>query len=90
MTSSQDRDSRASVSPEDGYQRLREEILTGTFQPNERLVEAALGETFGMPRAVVRMALIRLEQEGLVERERYRGARVRLVSEDEAVEILEA
>lgn len=90
VTSSQDRVSRASVSPDDGYQRLREEILAGRFQPNERLVEASLGEAFGMPRAVVRMALIRLEQEGLVERERYRGARVRLVSEEEAVEILEA
>jgi DNA-binding GntR family transcriptional regulator len=36
------------------------------------------------------MALVRLEHDGLVERERHRGARVRRVSEDEAVEILEA
>lgn len=78
------------VSPEEGYQKLREEIVAGRFQPNERLVEADLSEAFGMPRAVVRMALVRLEQEGLVERERYRGAKVRLVGEDEAIEILEA
>lgn len=64
--------------------------MAGRFQPNEHLVEAALGEAFAMPRAVVRMALLRLEQEGLVERQRYRGARVRLVAEEEAIEILEA
>ncbi len=78
------------VSPADGYRRLREAIIRGRFQPNERLVEADLSETFGMPRAVVRTALVRLEQEGLIEHERYRGARVRLVTEQEAVEILEA
>ena len=78
------------VSEEEGYRSLREEIVAGRFQPNERLVEAALGETFGLPRAVVRMALVRLEQDGLVERERYRGAKVRLVTGGEAVEILEA
>ena len=33
--------------------------------------------------------LRRLEQDGLIERERYRGARVRLISETEAIEILE-
>jgi DNA-binding GntR family transcriptional regulator len=37
----------------------------------------------------VRTALARLEQEGLIEHERHRGARVRLVDEREAVEILE-
>src|SRR5690349_18292641 len=35
------------------------------------------------------MALVRLEHDGLVERERNRGARVRRVTEAEAVEILE-
>jgi DNA-binding GntR family transcriptional regulator len=38
----------------------------------------------------VRTALARLEHEGLIEHERHRGARVRLVDEPEAVEILEA
>lgn len=42
-----------------------------------------------MGRAAVRTALVRLEQEGLVSREPNRGAKVRLVSEAEAVEILE-
>jgi DNA-binding GntR family transcriptional regulator len=75
---------------EDGYAALRDAIVVGTLQPNERLVEANLARTFGMGRSAVRTALARLEQDGLVEREPHRGARVRLVDEREAVEILEA
>jgi DNA-binding GntR family transcriptional regulator len=75
---------------DDGYLRLREAIVRGKLAPNQRLVEAEMSSEFGMPRAAVRTALVRLEHEGLVEREPHRGARVRLVSEAEAVEILEA
>jgi 4-hydroxy-4-methyl-2-oxoglutarate aldolase len=75
---------------EQGYEQLREAIVSGRLQPNERLVEAELSRELGVGRAVVRAALARLEQEGLVERERNRGARVRLINEREAVEILEA
>jgi DNA-binding GntR family transcriptional regulator len=78
------------VSDDDGYRRLREAIVTGELLPNERLVEADLGRMYGMGRAAVRIALVRLEQERLVERERHRGAKVRVVPEHEAVEILEA
>ena len=72
--------------PED---RLREAIVTGHFQPNERLVEADVARELGVGRSAVRTALARLEHEGLVEHERHRGARVRLVGAQEAVEILE-
>jgi DNA-binding GntR family transcriptional regulator len=75
---------------DDGYVRLRDEIVTGRLQPNERLVELDLSERLGVGRAAIRTALVRLESEGLVERERHRGAKVRLVDEHEAVEILEA
>jgi DNA-binding GntR family transcriptional regulator len=64
--------------------------VVGTLQPNERLVEANLARDFGLGRSAVRTALARLEQDGLVEREPHRGARVRLIDEREAVEILEA
>lgn len=40
-------------------------------------------------RTAVRAALLRLDQEGLVTREHNRGARVRLVSDEEALEIEE-
>jgi 4-hydroxy-4-methyl-2-oxoglutarate aldolase len=75
---------------EEGYAELREAIVSGRLQPNERLVEAELSRELGVGRAAVRAALARLEQEGLVEHERHRGARVRMVGEREAVEILEA
>lgn len=74
------------LSPED---RLREAIVTGRFQPSERLIEADVARELGVGRSAVRTALARLEHEGLVEHERHRGARVRLVSAQEAVEILE-
>ncbi|HZC15092.1 MAG TPA: GntR family transcriptional regulator [Thermoleophilaceae bacterium] len=75
---------------DDGYLRLREAIVRGQLAPNQRLVEADMSSEFGMPRAAVRTALVRLEHEGLIEREPHRGARVRLVPQAEAVEILEA
>jgi DNA-binding GntR family transcriptional regulator len=78
------------MSADGGYQALREAIVLGTLQPNERLVEANLAREFGLGRSAVRTALARLEQDGLVEREPHRGARVRLIDEREAVEILEA
>jgi DNA-binding GntR family transcriptional regulator len=71
------------------YIRLREAIMREEFLPNERLIEMDLAQSLGTGRAAIRTALARLEQEGLVQRERYRGARVRLISETEAVEILE-
>jgi DNA-binding GntR family transcriptional regulator len=70
--------------------RLREAIVSGRLQPNQRLVESDLARSMGVSRTIIRSALVRLEHEGLVEHERHRGARVRLVSQDEAVEILDA
>jgi DNA-binding GntR family transcriptional regulator len=72
------------------YDNLRDAIVRGELGPNARLVEADVSATFAMSRGAVRDALIRLEQEGLVVREPHRGARVRQVSDEEAVEILEA
>jgi DNA-binding GntR family transcriptional regulator len=74
------------VRPED---RLRDAIVTGRFQPSERLVETEVARELGVGRSAVRTALARLEHEGLVEHERHRGARVRLINAREAVEILE-
>jgi DNA-binding GntR family transcriptional regulator len=72
------------------YQLLRGYIVNGDLQPNERLVESDLTRLTGGTRSVVRDALIRLEHDGLVTREPNRGARVRMVSESEAIEITEA
>lgn len=68
---------------------LRQQILRGDLVPGQRLVEAELGEQFAVTRAGVRAALFDLAAEGLVERIQHRGARVRVVSLEEAIEITE-
>ncbi|WP_207946409.1 GntR family transcriptional regulator [Actinomadura sp. 7K507] len=68
---------------------IREAILSGEFVPNQRLIEADLSERFAASRAAVRAALLELANEGLIERLQNRGARVRAVSLEEAVEISE-
>ena len=79
-----------SVQTSSSYDALRAAIVSGDIAPDARLVEAEVSATFGMSRGAVRTALIRLEQDGLVVREPHRGARVRKVSNEEAVEILQA
>jgi DNA-binding GntR family transcriptional regulator len=81
---------RDDVATNSSYDALRAAIVRGDLAPNARLVEADVSTAFQMSRGAVRTALIRLEQEGLVVREPHRGARVRQVSDDEAVEILQA
>ncbi|WP_405735246.1 GntR family transcriptional regulator [Streptomyces sp. NBC_01537] len=68
---------------------IRDAITSGDFGPNQRLVEAELSEQFGASRAAVRNVLVQLAGEGLVERIQNRGARVRAVSLEEAIEITE-
>jgi DNA-binding GntR family transcriptional regulator len=68
---------------------LRAAILTGEYAPRQRLVEIDLCERFGTSRFILRAALQELSAQGLVEFQRNRGARVRDVSLDEAIEITE-
>ena len=83
------RDTRANGADE-VYQRLRQDLLSGRLMAGQRLVESEIVEAPGAGRAAVRAALSRLAHEGLVDKEPNRGARVRMVSEDEAVEITQA
>jgi DNA-binding GntR family transcriptional regulator len=75
---------------QEAYERLHAAIVGAQLQPNERLVESDLMQRLGASRSSVRTALVRLAQEGLVEHEPNRGAKVRLVDEQEAAEILES
>lgn len=69
---------------------MRDAILRGELSPGQRLVESELTDRFGAKRGTVRQALVHLEGEGIVERERNRGARVRPISLQDAIEITEA
>jgi DNA-binding GntR family transcriptional regulator len=68
---------------------IRDAIIHGEYVPNQRLVEADLSDAFSASRATVRTALLQLAGEGLVERLPHRGSRVRAISVEEAIEILE-
>jgi DNA-binding GntR family transcriptional regulator len=68
---------------------IRDAIIGGDYAPNQRLIEADLSSTFTASRATVRTALLELASEGLVERLPNRGSRVRAISLDEAIEIIE-
>jgi DNA-binding GntR family transcriptional regulator len=69
--------------------RLRRAILGGEMAPGQRLVEEELAGMLAVTRASLRAALFELAAEGLVERIPNRGARVRVVTLDEAVAITE-
>jgi DNA-binding GntR family transcriptional regulator len=71
------------------YERLRDQILNGDLQPGDQLVEARLAGELGVSKTPVREALIRLQRDGLVHAEPYRGARVMSPSEEDVREILE-
>ena len=68
---------------------LREAIRAGEMAPGHRLVELDLAGQFGVTRAAVRAALLDLTAEGLVERIANRGARVRVIPTEEALQIVE-
>jgi len=68
---------------------LRAAILNGEYAPKQRLVEIDLCERFSTSRFILRAALQELSAQGLVEFQRNRGARVREVSLEEAIEITE-
>ncbi|MFJ9033106.1 GntR family transcriptional regulator [Streptomyces sp. NPDC102274] len=68
---------------------IRQALSEGDLVPGQRLVEQELSETFHATRGCVREALQDLAAEGLVELVPRRGARVRVVSVEEAIQIAE-
>lgn len=67
---------------------LRMAIISGRFEPGERLIESVLSSELGTSRGPVREALRQLENEGLVMSFPYRGAVVLGVTDDEVHEVL--
>lgn len=70
--------------------RLRGDILSGRFEPGDRLLETPLSDHYACGRAAVRSAIVALTSEGLVDREANRGATVRRITVHEAIQITEA
>lgn len=69
--------------------RLREFILDGTLPANERLSEPMLADLIGASRTPVRVALVKLEHEGLVEPLPSGGYRIRVFSENDIFDAIE-
>ncbi len=71
------------------FQTLRQEILRGTLQPGERLMEIHLAQQLGVSRTPVREAIRMLEQEGLVTMIPRRGALVAKITVSDLEDVLE-
>ena len=71
------------------YVRVRTLILSGELPPGDVLHQARLARTIGMSTTPLREALRRLKQEGLVELDAHRDARVRPLDAAEARDLLE-
>jgi DNA-binding GntR family transcriptional regulator len=70
-------------------EQIRRRILSGEFSPDQRLIESELCRYYDASRLVIRLALQNLASDGLVELQKNRGARVRAISLEEAIEIVE-
>lgn len=68
---------------------LRQEIISGTLRPGDRLVERELADRFGVSRVPVREAIRALVTEGFVHFETPRRALVRRLTRDDVRELFE-
>ena len=80
----------APMTTRDLVEWIRERIRVGLFVPGQRLVEADILREVSSSRAKVREALQRLETEGLVTIEEFRGASVKKIGMDEVRQIYRA
>ena len=69
--------------------QLREMILSGELEAGARIAELSLVERLGVSRTPIRAALMRLEQEGLLQALPHGGFAVRTFSEREVQEAIE-
>ncbi len=69
------------------YTHVREQILSGSIAPHERLIETKIAQEIGTSRTPVREALHNLEIEGLIQSIPRVGYQVKAISEAEVEEI---
>ncbi|MCX7786141.1 MAG: GntR family transcriptional regulator [Spirochaetes bacterium] len=72
------------------YQHLRKRIIEGDYYPSERLIEKQLAEEYKTGRYNIRLALQKLQGEGLVIIEPHKGARIAELSLEDIMDILVA
>jgi GntR family transcriptional regulator of vanillate catabolism len=68
---------------------LRDLILTGELKPGDRISELSVVERLGVSRTPIRMALVRLEEEGLLELIPSGGFAVKAFSERDITDAIE-
>jgi len=71
------------------YDALRDEIINGNMKAGESIRQEYIAKIFNVSRIPVREALKRLESQGLVTNERYKGCVVSSLSNEEIEEIYE-
>ena len=71
------------------FEALREAIVEGTMQDGDLLRQDQIATMFNVSRIPVREALARLEEQGLITNQRYKGAVVSSLSLDEISELFE-
>lgn len=78
-----------STAGDDGYQRIRADILFGRLRPKQKLPLEVLRETYGVSVSTLREILSRLASEGLVRAEGQRGFETAPISPEELKELAE-
>lgn len=69
------------------YDEMKQQILSGILRPAERLVESTFAQSLNTSRHNVRTALDRLNNDGLVEIEPNKGARVTALTQEEVIDM---
>jgi DNA-binding GntR family transcriptional regulator len=68
---------------EEVFEQVRSDLLNGRFEPGQRIKAVGLGQRFGVSLSVVREALTRLSEQGLLVANPQRGFSVRSLSVDD-------
>lgn len=79
----------AATRTEEVYVVLRSELFQGSFDPGQKLKVVELAARFGVSQSVIREALLRLTEQGLLVSEPQRGVRVRDLSIDDIAALTE-
>jgi acetyl esterase/lipase/DNA-binding GntR family transcriptional regulator len=81
--------SRSGLKVAEVYGGLKKQIMLAKLRPGQQLVELELAEAMNCSQTTIREALLRLQEDGLIVRNGYRGTVVSPVSAIEAQECLD-